>query len=493
MTPKLAGPLLAAVLVTTSAAACSDDDPARADDKKSSSPSPSVTVTESAQPDAESPAYKVAESRTREDSVYPNVGDPLVDALHYDLDLAWDPVERNLEGLATIAFRATADAPEFQLDLGDALEVGEVTVDGFGLDAVHTGNYLVVKSPVRKDEKYLLTVEYSGTPVPTAAPTTRSDFTTTGWTVTDDGEVWTMQEPYGAFTWYPVNDQPADKALYDFTISVPAPWTGVANGKLVSTELVEGDTVTKWHLDSPASSYLVTIAIGDYAKTTDKTASGIPVTYWTLKDDPVALERMRYVPKAMKWLEAKLGPYPFSTLGAVVVESDSAMETQTMPTFGNSDYSTSPEVVMHELCHQWYGDVVSPSDWSDVWMNEGMTMYLQMNFEADLDKRRLADVVDSYAAAEPGYRAEGGPPAAYDPTKFGVGNIYVSPAIMWHELRLKIGDERFWAMVKAWPKVHAEGNATRAEYLAWVEEETGEELTAFFDAWLLGKTSPKRS
>ena len=35
-----------------------------------------------------------------------------------------------------------------------------------------------------------------------------------------------MQEPYGAYTWYAVNDQPSDKALYDFTISVPAPWIG---------------------------------------------------------------------------------------------------------------------------------------------------------------------------------------------------------------------------------------------------------------------------
>ena len=69
-----------------------------------------------------------------------------------------------------------------------------------------------------------------------------------------------MQEPYGAFTWYAVNDQPSDKALYDFTISTPAPWVGVANGELRSREEVDGDTVTAWHLDEPAASYLVTVA-----------------------------------------------------------------------------------------------------------------------------------------------------------------------------------------------------------------------------------------
>ena len=54
-------------------------------------------------------------------------------------------------------------------------------------------------------------------------PTTRGDFSTTGFTITPAGETWTMQEPYGAHTWYPVNDQPSDKALYDFTLTVPSP------------------------------------------------------------------------------------------------------------------------------------------------------------------------------------------------------------------------------------------------------------------------------
>ena len=72
-----------------------------------------------------------------------------------------------------------------------------------------------------EDERYVLEVSYSGTPEPTPAPTSRSDFTTSGWTITPDGETWTMQEPYGAFTWYPVNDQPSDKALYDITVTVP--------------------------------------------------------------------------------------------------------------------------------------------------------------------------------------------------------------------------------------------------------------------------------
>jgi len=439
------------------------------------------------------PALAPAESSPLEDSLYPNVGDPGVDSLHYHLDIAWDPDDETLTGTTTLAFRATETAPEFQLDLGDPLEVEKVTLDEEEVEAQHNGKDLVVKAPVKADQKYSLVIEYSGTPEPAKAPTTRSDFNTTGWTVDDDGEVWTMQEPYGAYTWYPVNDQPSDKAYYDFTITAPGEWVGVANGQLQSQETVDGNTVTEWSLDAPASSYLTTIAIGDMVKTEDESASGVPLTYWTPRGDIASLEAVKRTPVALAWNEKKLGKYPYESLGILVVESNSGMETQTMITLGDTEYTTSPEVLVHEITHQWYGDLVSPTDWKDVWMNEGMTMYLQGQYQADSEGQDIDAVMDTWATAESRMREESGPPGDYDPTTFGQGNIYYGPALMWHELRHKLGDKAFWAMVKEWPSVNAEGNATREEYLDWIEKETGEELTAFFDAWLLGEETPPRN
>jgi aminopeptidase N len=503
----LVAALLALVLVGGVASSCGDDNKkAKAAKPATSSATPTepatptgpATPTESTSPkpgkgNALNPAYKPAESRPVEDSVYPNVGDPGVDSLHYDLDLTWDPEASELTGKATVALRAAVTAPEFRLDFGEPLAVTSATVDGREVKTQHNGNNLVIASPVVADRKYLLVVDYAGTPEPTLAPTTRSDFSTTGWTITDTGEVWTMQEPYGAYTWYPVNDQPADKALYDFTITAPSPWVGVANGELMSTETVDGSTTTDWHLAAPASSYLVTIAIGDYVKTEDETDSGVPITYWTPRGDANALERMRFTPEAMAWLEKKLGPYPFPTLGSVVTDSQSAMETQTMVTYGNSDYTLSDEVIVHELCHQWYGDIVTPTDWRDVWMNEGMTMYLQGQFEADKFGQSINSIMNEWAVEEDGARASAGPPGDYDPRKFGDINIYFGPALMWHELRRKVGNKAFWAMVKKWPRVHAGGSATRAQFLGWVERETGKELSRFFDAWLMGAKTPARA
>ena len=427
-----------------------------------------------------------------EDSVYPRVGDPGVDALHYGLDLAWDPGRRRLDGTATITFRATADAARFQLDLAHPLRADEVTLDGSPVRARHRGKDLVVAAPVTADQRYELVVAYSGTPRPAPAPTTRDDFSTTGFTVTRTGEVWTMQEPYGAYTWYPVNDQPADKALYDFTITAPSPWTGIANGRLLSLESADGTTTTQFQLDEPASSYLVTLAIGDYTHAGNRSRSGVTLDYWYPRGLPTARHDLRVAARSVDWIEERLGPYPFSSLGIVLTDSRSAMETQTLVTLGNNEYVRSPDVITHELVHQWYGDKVTPSDWRDVWLNEGMTMLMQGLYQADRTHVPFERIADQWALRDEDLRAEFGPPGDYDPLQFGGSNIYYCPALMWNELRVELGDEKFFATSRAWLEAHDNGSVSRDDAFAFWEDATGTELSSFFDAWIMGRTTPDR-
>ena len=494
-----AAALVVLVLSTALLAACSDD-PGAVRSQPSAAPSVSETPDGSASlpaetddpPDPDDPELDPALSEPVEDSVYPDVGDPSVDALHYDLDLAWTPGTRTLEGVATVELRSPADGDHLQLDLGEPLTPSEVTLDGEDVPFEHTGKDLVVSAPVEEGERYVLEVHYSGTPQPTPAPTTRSDFSTSGWTITPEGETWTMQEPYGAFTWYPVNDQPSDKAYYDISVTVPSPWVGIANGEMVDQSEADGLTTTSWHLSSPTSSYLVTVATGAYTRTSNTSSSGLEISYWVPSDRPALADGLTYAAQGLDWLEARLGPYPFDSLGFLLVDSQSGMETQTMITLGATDYSTSPAVLVHEMAHQWYGDEVTPDDWRDVWMNEGMAMYLQGCWQAETDGRSVDAVMDEYASFEPAMRAENGPPADYDPTTFGEGNIYYGPALMWHELRKRIGDDAFWKVVKDWPGRDPETNSNRDEYLDWLVDQTHVDRS-FFEGWQLSPTTPARS
>jgi aminopeptidase N len=475
---RLVAALVAGVLLLGGCTS-SDDEP-----DGSPSPAPNAQATTS----AESPGS----STPVEDRVYPEVGDPGVDALEYTLDVAWDPDTRTMTGRETVRLRATADADQLQLDLSSDLEVGSVLVDGADAAYEHDGKDLVISHAVRADQVYRLAIEYAGTPMPVPAPSQRRDMETIGWETTADGEVWTMQQPYGAYTWYAVNDQPSDKALYSFTITAPAPLVGVANGELVSRSTTAGETTTRWVLDEPAASYLVTIAIDDLVETKDRSASGVPISYWTPRGRPDLVTELREAPAGLAWLEERLGPFPFGTLGFLIVDSTSGMETQTMITLGDSAYATSPRVLVHEMAHQWWGDQVTPVDWRDVWMNEGMAMFIQGAWEAEAGNTTIESVMDDWAETEPRLRSDYGPPADYDPEAFGAGNVYYGPALMWDELRKRFGDDEFWRLVRAWPAANDNGNADYDDITSWWSKQTGEDLSGFFDDWLLGETTPKR-
>jgi aminopeptidase N len=478
--------LLVAMALVLAGCSTGDDKPEADSSPARTTSTPSATAASPASDspglDPDDPALDAAVSRPVEDRG--------VDALHYQLDLTWTPKSRTLDALETLVFRATADADQFQLDFGKSLTVTSLALDGEDVEFRERGKDLVVAAPVRTGDRHTLEVRYRGTPKPVAAPTTRDDFSTIGWAITDDGETWTMQEPFGAYSWYAVNDHPSDKALYDFTLTTRSPWVGVANGRLQSRRESGGSTVTAWHLDEPAASYLVTVAFGDFTMTRDRSKSGVPMTYWTPRGDASALRSVQVAGEELGWIEDRLGPYPFSSLGLVVVDSNSGMETQTMITLGTTDYTLSPSVVVHEMIHQWYGDQVTPRDWRDVWMNEGMAMYLQVLWETEQYGFDLDQTLSEWAAQDRHERSTNGPPANYDPATFGESNIYYLPALMWDQLRRRLGDDRFWRLVRAWPRSRDNGNASYDDITAWWSRKAGQNLRPTFDRWLLAETSP---
>jgi aminopeptidase N len=436
-------------------------------------------------------AYDAASSDPREDSVYPSVGDPGVDALHYLLDLSWGGRSGGLTATETVLLRSTRDADHVQLDLARQLFVQHVWLDGKAVPFQHTTKDLRVTAPVRADSRHVLQLTYAGTPEPVTAPTDRPDFSTTGWTVGGDGTVWTMQEPYGAYSWYAVNDQPSDKAYYDLTIRAPAGETGVANGELESRTTAGGRTVTRWHLPEPAASYLVTIAIGRFTETTDTGPHGLPITYWTPVGRPAILRKVRYAPKAVAYLEGLVGRYPFPSLGVLVVPSNSAMETQSTVTLGLNRYTLSHDVVVHEIAHQWYGDTVTCADWSDLWMNEGMATYLtEVTWSADHSARSRAGILREFAGRAAMIRDTWGPPAAYHPSSFGEGDVYVIPALMWDTIRQRVGDREFWSLATRWLRTHRFTSQDRDTLIAWWTAESGQNLRPLFRAWLVGRREP---
>jgi aminopeptidase N len=439
------------------------------------------------------------------DPVYPGRGNADIDVLHYDLALSWAPDTATLTGTATLTVRAVRPVSAVTLDFGHWYAVDGASVNGSAVTTTGTNaDKLTLPATVAADATATVVVRYHGTPHQVPLPSSRSDAPEgIGLRGLPNGDAWTMQEPYGAYTWYPANDMPSDKARYDVRVTVPAGWSAVAGGEPAGqTSGPDGDTFG-WHSSDPTASYLMTLAIGHYKRQDVVGPHGLPVTLWVRAgEDEGMLPVLGELPQMISWLEARLGRYPFQAAGVVTVDANSAMETQEMitlggsgggPSRGNGQRAFLEEVLVHELSHQWFGDTATPSDWNGLWLNEGFAMWIQYQWEIE-HGRTTADRWRSAALrADQGLRQRYGPPGAPRADRFAEVNVYVCGALLLQAIHDRIGDSAFLALLRDWAQEHRDRTVDRLQFVAFVNRHTGQDLTALINAWLDSPTTPPAS
>jgi aminopeptidase N len=466
----------------------------------SSAPRPKVTASSPAAPPSPSvaasdfSAWQAGRSAPVPDPVYPKYGNPSVDVLHYGLDLTWAPDTKTLTGQATLHLRTTADVTAIALDFSAAYTIDGATVDGTATTAAVADGKFTVPATLSKGRDTTLVVKYHGTPKTVPMPSNRGDAEPLGLTVTDDGGLWTMQEPYGSATWYPSNDQPSDKALYDIAVTVPPGWSGVASG---TPKGQDGNTF-RYSSTDPVATYLTTLAVGRYQKETATGPRGLPIEYWFRPGvDDAMMKVVRKSPGHLAWLEQRFGPYPFATAGVVLVPSVSAMETQQMVTLGAKLMEAGASAddveadVLHEYAHQWFGNTVTPSHWKDLWLNEGWATYIQALYTNERDKISASRWEQFARQSDARLRSSLGPPGSPKADRFAEGNVYLCPALMLHQIHKQLGDNAFFALGRDWAQRHKGSTQDRATFIAFVNQHTGKDFTALINTWLDSPTTPR--
>ena len=478
--------LIAAVVLAVAVAAS-----AACDGSGSGSSPAAAAAAKSSSPTSD---WSAGRSHPVVDDMYPQFGDAATDVLHYGLDVKWDPTSTVLTGTATLAVRAAEPTDRFVLDLAADMSADSVTVNGVRVAGVHDGDHLTVPAGrhLSADAVLSVVIAYHGTPHLVPAPMTRPDVPGLGAQVTASGAVWAQQEPYGAFTWFPCDDQPSDKALYDVTITAPDGWAGVSGGAFLGRTESAGHGVYRWHQPNPVATYLVAFAVDRFQQDSATGPGGIALTYWYLPADADAVHRLTaQVPGMISFLEQRFGPYPFPTAGVLFRPEMVGMETQTMITFSTR---AAPADLLHEFAHQWFGDAVTPTTWSGLWLNEGFAMYAQMLWEAAQPSSAPATVDDllrnNALPRDQALRTADGPPGHYLPTHFASSNVYYCPALMLNGIRTALGDAAFYQLLNDWVHQHQGTNQGRAAFAAFVEAHTGRDFTAYINAWLDSPTTP---
>ena len=145
-------------------------------------------------------------------------------------------------------------------------------------------------------------------------------------------------------------------------------------------------------------------------------------------------------------------------------------------------------LLAHELAHQWFGDAVTPADWSDLWLNESFATYGQWLWLDHVGVESLDSVTSRMLAARqlPGADSTGQPAAG---NLFGFER-YDGGAVVVHALRREIGDEAFFPLLQRWVAENDGTSRTSEDFIALAEDVTGRDLTVFFATWLDAPSLP---
>ncbi len=141
------------------------------------------------------------------------------------------------------------------------------------------------------------------------------------------------------------------------------------------------------------------------------------------------------------------------------------------------------------MAHQWFGDYLTCNSWEHLWLNEGFATYAEYlwleasepGFDIDLAVRNDYEDLGFLLNT---------PPGAPPPTDLFNASVYVRGAFTLHALRTTIGDDAFFQLLATYVEEYGGSNAATRDFTSLAEAISGQDLEAFFDAWLYDERIP---
>lgn len=438
------------------------------------------------------------------DPVWPELGNGGYDVVRQQLDFSFADNVSSYTATTTLTAQATGRLREFDLDLLGP-KVNAVKVNGRAATWRTTPEGELVIKPQRavaKGQAFVVRVDVrNDLPETTAQTPFPPGFQRSGeW-------VQAVSQPSGARRMLAVDDHPAQKAPTAVSITGPARLNSIANGQLVATVTSGARTTRFFREDRKLATELLQVGVGPFTVIHQRGPHGMDLRYAVPTARRGEIEpQLKAFDRSVRYLEKKLGTFPGRRAGAYLTPMGGELETQgltlmaadelTKESFENNG---SEAVVLHEVAHEWFGNSVSPRQWSDLWLNEGHAVFYQGQWAAEHYGTSFTESMRHTYEDPRANLFEHGSIAQPDPKTFpGEQSLlkpYATPAyqggaLTLFALRQEVGAATFERIERTWVRERNNGLGSTQDYIATASRVAGRDLGPFLHSWLYGTTLP---
>jgi aminopeptidase N len=430
------------------------------------------------------------------------------DHKHIKLTLDIPDIENAaFDGVATLTTTPIGIArSSLTLNARKTMTFSKVTVDGQAATFTHENDLLTITFPkaVELGETAVVEMTYH-------ADKPTGNASGLNWFKTRPGE---EREKQGAMVysqgegdynsyWFPCHDYPNDKLTSEITVTVDSGYEVVSNGHMIDRKAAD-DKRTTWHWlqDKPHATYLIMLAIGKFdVVDVNEGQPGVPMPVYGPVGSADELKAVfKNTPAMVKNFEEVFDePYPWDKYAQVIVRNFrwGGMENTSATTLAEYAARGNPgsqdDLISHELCHQWFGDLMTCRSWDHIWLNEGWATMGEWlwNQKSKGDNAYYNDVRQALAilrltANKPAPGAVAMVSKYYrhiDDNFTKAEDPYKRGGFFLHMLRERLGDDVFWKGVRLYIDRNKFQSVETCDFRKVLEEVSGQSLERFFDQW----------
>ena len=430
----------------------------------------------------------------------------------YDINIDFDINKKSLNGFVTIKAQSKKDLNKLQIDLAENLNINKITYKNQKLSFFREFDAVLIdfSSTIKKDSLFEFTIFYEGIPQGADNPPWDGGFT---WSKDKDGRDWVAVscEGEGARIWWPNKDHiTAEGDSVRMAYTVPSNLFAVGNGKLRSVKEYGDKTTYEWFVKNPINNYNISVQIGNYVAVQDtfiKDNETHFMDHYVL--DYNAELASNFFPQSkevIRFYEKFFGDYQWYEDGYKLIEVPYlGMEHQSAVTYGNGFsmyngvrskswpmYGVIDPLIIHETGHEWFGNSVTASDPTHIWIHEGLQVYSEsLYFE---DKFKSYEVGIHYLNTIKNRIVNEIPIVGNENENHWAlhGDTYMKGAWVMHTLRSVINNDKIWfEILKEFMTENAKNHVSTKDFFNKVNEKTGIDYTYFSDQYFYRPEQPE--